>query len=109
MKARLFAVALLLPSAALATEQGEAAVRAHMECVCKSAVSMDDGRMNAGRVAQDVMPLCRAEHETAMVATSAEKWKATPPQNARELEYSHTVAAVSFCRDRMGRRGPNKP
>jgi len=96
----LTAVALLTAAAAVASESGDAAVRVHMECVCRNLASVDDGRSEAAPVAEKVIPICRTEHEAAMLASAGEKWKATSPQSARQLEFTHTLAAVHFCRDR---------
>jgi hypothetical protein len=93
-------VTVIGSGAGLATDAGaQAAVRAHMECVGDKAAKMDDGQMQPSRVAELIQPLCHSEHEAAMLASSPQKWKATPEAQARELELDHTQAAVLYYRN----------
>ncbi len=78
---------------------GDAAVRAHLECVHDQVAKLDDGRMDPQRLAKTILPLCHAEHEAAVQATGGSP--ARFDKDRQELELMHTWAAVLLARQRI--------
>lgn len=100
---KLIVLTLVLPPSVAAADV-QAAVRAHMECVVSKAKKMDDGQMDARRLAQLIIPLCHVEHDAAMQASSPQSWSKTAHGRAQEVEFDHTTAAVLFYGARV--KGP---
>ncbi len=78
----------------------DAAVRVHMECVRVRMLSLDDGRTDPKRLAEQILPLCHAEHEAAMGRPSASGAAEASDAASHEVELDHTLAAVLLLRKR---------
>ena len=67
----------------------------HVACVFTNAIKLDDGKMEPQALAKLVQPICHEKHVAAEAAVGVSA------EQAQNVEYDHTLAAVMLYRSRV--------
>ena len=79
----------------------------YVACLKKSALSIDDGRLDAGSLSREILPLCAEQFERYRETYGRGlKPEARQAFDAKLMEYEHETAEAAVLAERAQRRPP---